>query len=70
MADAQKSKSTPNLELAPVKDRLLAYLIDWLVIIGSHLLVWPVVLTHVAFNIVLYLLIVLFFPNSFLLDFF
>ncbi len=59
MADAQKSKSIPDLQIAPFKDRSLAYLIDCLVITGSHLLVWPVVLTHVAFNIVLFLLIVL-----------
>ncbi len=28
MADAQKSKSIPDLQIAPFKDRLLAYLID------------------------------------------
>ena len=34
---------------------MLAYLIDWLVIMGAHLLVWPVVLTYVALNIADYL---------------
>ncbi len=55
MADAQKSKDIPYLQIAPFKDRMLAYLIDWLVIMGAHLLVWPVVLTYVALNIADYL---------------
>ena len=51
MADAQKSKDIPYLQIAAFKDRLLAYLIDWLVIMGSHLLIWPVVLTYLASSI-------------------